>query len=510
MFEIKRAVLYARFSSDNQRTESIDAQVRAMKQFCIENKWKIVGVYVDEARSATTDQRPNFQRMIEDSSKNRFDIVLVHKLDRFSRNRYDSAIYKNKLKHNGVRLCSVLERLDNTPESIILESMLESMAEYYSSNLGREVMKGMLENAFQCKHTGGSAPLGYDIDENKHLVVNEHEAEAVKIIFDMYISGYSYQNIADYLNSKGYKTKAGKSFRSKTSFLDILNNEKYTGTYVFNRAESKDYNHKRNSHRNKPDNEIIRIENGCPAIISKETFQKAKERRQLNNKKCGQFHYKSFYLCSGIVVCGECGKTMGGSKRCHKQSFNVYCCKSHKSDCCNIKEIDRDKLDNFVVKLLEREVFSELSMKKRINELNRNIVRYNRTLPALKKSLNKQLDEVNTKNIDLQSIKEKTVEIYEQENALECQRNSINKQLEKLNEIDSVNFEDYIGQIALFSELKDDKIRFRTFLQDYLKSVTVYREKVVFLLDLGFGVLDDIKKEYTFERRLFKTPSQKK
>ena len=190
MFEIKRAVLYARFSSDNQRTESIDAQVRAMKQFCIENKWKIVGVYVDEARSATTDQRPNFQRMIEDSSKNRFDIVLVHKLDRFSRNRYDSAIYKNKLKHNGVRLCSVLERLDNTPESIILESMLESMAEYYSSNLGREVMKGMLENAFQCKHTGGSAPLGYDIDENKHLVVNEHEAEAVKIIFDMYISGY--------------------------------------------------------------------------------------------------------------------------------------------------------------------------------------------------------------------------------------------------------------------------------------------------------------------------------
>ena len=201
---------------------------------------------------------------------------------------------------------------------------------------------------------------------------------------------------------------------------------------------------------------------------------------------------------------------MGGSKRCHKQSFNVYCCKSHKSDCCNIKEIDRDKLDNFVVKLLEREVFSELSMKKRINELNRNIVRYNRTLPALKKSLNKQLDEVNTKYIDLQSIKEKTVEIYEQENALECQRNSINKQLEKLNEIDSVNFEDYIGQIALFSELKDDKIRFRTFLQDYLKSVTVYREKVVFLLDLGFGVLDDIKKEYTFERRLFKTPSQKK
>lgn len=160
MIEIKRAALYARFSSDNQRTESIDAQVRAMKDFCTQNKWKIVDTYVDEAYSATNDRRPSFQRMIEDSGKGMFDIVLVHKLDRFSRNRYDSAIYKNKLKHNGVRLYSVLERLDDSPESIILESMLESIGEYYSSNIAREVMKGLKENAFLTLH---SISCGYFI-----------------------------------------------------------------------------------------------------------------------------------------------------------------------------------------------------------------------------------------------------------------------------------------------------------------------------------------------------------
>ncbi|MDE5771425.1 MAG: recombinase family protein [Ruminococcus sp.] len=170
MLKIPKVALYARFSSDNQRSESIDAQVRAMSNFCKQNHWQIVATYTDEARSATTDNRPQFQQMISDSSKGIFEIVLVHKLDRFSRDRYDSAIYKKRLKKNNVRLCSVLERMDDSPESIMMESVLEGMAEYYSKNLSREVMKGMNETALQCKHTGGCTPLGYDLDENKHLI----------------------------------------------------------------------------------------------------------------------------------------------------------------------------------------------------------------------------------------------------------------------------------------------------------------------------------------------------
>ena len=176
-----RVAIYARFSSDNQRSESIDAQVRAMQAYCKQHNYLIVESYVDEAKSATTDRRPAFQQMISDSSKHKFDIVLVHKLDRFARNRYDSAVYKRELKKNGVQVYSVLENLDNSPESIMMEAVLEGMSEYYSQNLSREVMKGMRENALKCTHTGGKPPLGYDIDaETRKLILNESEAEAVK------------------------------------------------------------------------------------------------------------------------------------------------------------------------------------------------------------------------------------------------------------------------------------------------------------------------------------------
>ena len=120
-----KVALYARFSSDNQRSESIDAQIRAMTAYCEQHHFVIVNTYIDEAKSATTDRRPAFQQMIADSSNHTFDILLVHKLDRFARNRYDSAVYKRELKKNGVLVYSVLENLDNSPESIMMEAMYE-------------------------------------------------------------------------------------------------------------------------------------------------------------------------------------------------------------------------------------------------------------------------------------------------------------------------------------------------------------------------------------------------
>lgn len=222
----KRVVMYARYSSDNQRSESIDAQIRAMTKYCEQNKLQIVEKYIDEAKSGmSSDKRPEFMQMIADSSKHIFDIVLVHKLDRFSRNRYDSAIYKNELKKNGVKVYSILENLDSSPESVILEALLEGMSEYYSKNLAREVMKGLKENALQCKHTVGSPPLGYDVDPDGHLVINESEAEAVRIIFDRFSKGLSYDTIIAELNRKGYLTKQGLPFQ-RNSLYSILTNEK--------------------------------------------------------------------------------------------------------------------------------------------------------------------------------------------------------------------------------------------------------------------------------------------
>lgn len=249
-----------------QREESIEAQIRAMRDFAEHNDILIVHEYIDRAKSATTIDRPQFQQMLADSAKGGFDLVLAHKLDRFARNRYDSIGCRMELKENGVSLVSVLEQFDSdSPESIITESVLEAMAEYYSLNLAREVRKGQRENAYKSMWTGGLPPYGYDVDpETKRLVINEHEAEAVRIIFKMFVRGEGYLTIADELNRLGYKTKRGTDF-TKTSFYNMLRNEKYIGNYVYNRSQPKDVRGRRNGHTYKDRSEWITNEGTVPA-----------------------------------------------------------------------------------------------------------------------------------------------------------------------------------------------------------------------------------------------------
>lgn len=359
-----KVALYARFSSDNQRTESIDAQLRSMREYCKQKHLIIVETYIDEAKSATTDRRPAFQQMIMDSSKKRFDILLVHKLDRFARNRYDSAVYKRELRKNGVSVYSVLENLDDRPESVMMESILEGMAEYYSKNLGREVMKGMRENALQCKHTGGKPPLGYDVDPvTKKLVLNEREAEAVKLIFNMYSKGYGYSAILDKLHEGSYLTKKGTAFR-KNSLYSILTNPKYQGIYVYNRCSAKTELGTRNTHLHKDIEDMVIIEGGCPQIVDRAVFARVQERLQQNIHQGGRSNAKMNYLLSGKVYCRECGRAMTGNYResgRDKLPYVTYRCPTKKHSCSN-KEINRDYLESYVIELLEDKILNRRAL----------------------------------------------------------------------------------------------------------------------------------------------------
>ena len=157
-------VIYARYSSDNQREESIEGQLRECRAFAEKNDIQIVDTYIDRALSAKTDNRPDFQRMIKDSANGLFDTVIVQKLDRFARNRYDSAHYKSILRKNGVKVISATELISDSAEGILLESMLEGMAEYYSAELSEKVVRGLTENALKCKYNGGTLPIGYTIE----------------------------------------------------------------------------------------------------------------------------------------------------------------------------------------------------------------------------------------------------------------------------------------------------------------------------------------------------------
>lgn len=321
--------------------------------------------------------RPEFQQMITDSANKSFDAIIVHKLDRFSRDRYDSAFYKRSLKRNGIKLFSVSENLDDSPESIILESVLEGMAEYYSKNLAREVQKGQKENAYQCRHTGGVPPLGYDVDlTTKRLIINPFEAEAVKLIFRRFLNGFSYDDILTELNILGIKGKRGKEL-GNNSLHSILKNEKYTGTYIYNKSAAKDADGKRNGHAYKPKDEWIIIEDGCPAIISKEDFadvQIVLLKRMQTRKSSRAIET---YLLTGKMVCGICGGSYVGSRRARgdKSIYAAYGCNlRYRSDNqCENKEISKTYIEGWIFEQLNCYVFNDYYIPYVTKEYNRYI-----------------------------------------------------------------------------------------------------------------------------------------
>ena len=203
-------VIYARYSSDNQREESIEGQLRECKEYAARNEITIIRTYIDRAFSAKTDNRPQFQQMIHDSNSHLFDTVLVWKLDRFSRNRYDSAYYKRILKNNKVHIISVTEPISSTPEGIMLESLLEGMAEYYSAELAEKVARGLKENALKAKFNGGPVPLGYRIDENQHYQIDPVMAPIVQEAFRRYADGEGMKALCEELNRRGIRTGRGR------------------------------------------------------------------------------------------------------------------------------------------------------------------------------------------------------------------------------------------------------------------------------------------------------------
>ena len=202
-----KAVIYARYSNDNQREESIEGQLRECKEYADKNGITILCSYIDRALSAKTDNRPEFQKMVQDSAKGLFDTVLVWKLDRFARNRYDSAHYKAVLRRNGVKVVSATENISDGPEGIILESMLEGMAEYYSAELAQKINRGLTENALKGKNNGGGIPLGYQLTDDQHLRIDPLTAPIVREIYQRYAEGETVRSIITSLNERHILTK---------------------------------------------------------------------------------------------------------------------------------------------------------------------------------------------------------------------------------------------------------------------------------------------------------------
>lgn len=494
---IIRVAAYLRFSSNEQRMESLDAQLRAVEEYCKSYNYEIVRIYSDKAKSATSDKRPEFQRMIKDSEQGLFDMVIVHKLDRFARNKYDSAVYKKKLRDNNIRIVSVTERLDDSPESVILEGLIESMSEFYSLNLAREVMKGKLENSYKAMHNGGLPPLGYDVDENKKYVINEKEAEAVKLIFQMYLDNYTSGEMIKKLNSLGFRTKKGSEW-TKNSITSIVRNEKYTGVYIYNRSAKKDPRGYRNNHKNKTNTEIVRIEGGMPTIIDKKIFERIQEMLK-ERKNSVTVTTKTTYLLAGIVKC-SCGSAMHGNRRRAKRitslglkekpeyvSYRCGCRKNKSSMACNNPEIRKEYLEEYVLTELEKmvlndEVIEGLSKKvdEYLSEEEENIVR-------IKDTFQKELVEIDgrIKNIvNAVAMGFASVDLKNELDRLNLKKNELETGLSKLNteekkeeRISAEEVKIRLKNIRSFI-LERDYPEIRKFIKDFVKKIVVSKEGI--------------------------------
>lgn len=362
---MKKAVIYARFSSDMQREESIDAQVRACKAYAKSKGYTIVKEYIDEAKSGrSTLTRDAYNQMMADAMENKFDVIIFHKIDRNSRNELNYFIFKDKLEKLGIRYEYAAQPIDaDTAEGQMMETVMVGMAAYYSRNLAKETKKGMNENAYKAIFNGGYAPLGYKIVD-KHYVIDEKEAEAVRLIFKLYLDGKGYGEICLALAARGYTTRSGKNF-PKNSLHDILRNERYMGTYTFNRIPK---SKRRNSHSRVRPNDFISIPDAIPAIVSKKDFFAVQEKMKQNKKRSGAYTAKRDYLLSGKFFCGYCGSAMQGYSCCTRGNMYYYysCAKKDRvpADRCPQKMIRAEVIEHWIMSTLEQEIFSDAGIQR--------------------------------------------------------------------------------------------------------------------------------------------------
>ena len=331
------AVIYARYSSSGQREESIEGQLRDCHDFARRNGIRVVGEYIDKALTGRTDRRPDFQRMIRDSERGLFRAVICWKMDRFARNRYDSAMYKYRLKKNGVRLLYAKETVPEGPEGIILESVMEGYAEYYSENLSQNVQRGLYDSALELK-TLGQQVLGLRKGPDGRFEQDPATAPVVRRIFEEYAAGVPAKEIYTRLNAEGFRTVRGGLF-NKNSVRRVLENEKYVGVYEF-----KD----------------IRVEHGIPAIVDRELFERCQRMLDRHHRAPAAQREVSFLLTAKLF-CGHCGEPMtgdGGTGRSGRVYY-YYTCNGRRVHKCRKERAPKEWIEQLVVSELVALVHSD-------------------------------------------------------------------------------------------------------------------------------------------------------
>ena len=441
---MQNAVGYVRYSSDSQSDGySIEAQKNAINQFATRENFNVLRFYMDEAKTGTNDNREAFLSLIADSKKKEFEVVLVHKLDRFSRNRKDSIVYRAKLKEHGVKLISVLEKIDeDNPEDIILLSVLEGMNQFYSMNLGREVKKGMSVAASKGQFVGGRVPLGFYSDrKTKKLQILESEAIRVRNMFQLVADGMTIKNLVQYTITNGYTTKEGRNYNMKTLIL-LLTNPVYIGTAEYRSFRKDSVMYKKIKSRP----EIISVDNAYQAIIEQDTFHLVQ--RKIQESARGPYARKpkkteNEYLLTGKLFCEESGLPMvGRSSTVYKEykngSTGIFEYSNYRCNCKDHHTVKKETVENFIINAVRRDVFNEQTIQNLAEGMKLSLDRQNTFSPEELANMENQVLKIeNDKNRLINLFLENIISKQQ----LDLKTRELNEKQYKLeNDIEQANF----------------------------------------------------------------------
>nr|WP_325221067.1 recombinase family protein [uncultured Oscillibacter sp.] len=333
------AVIYARYSSHNQRDVSIEQQVENCREFAERNNLLITEVYADRAITGKTDRRPNFQRMMRDAAKSKFQYVVAWKSNRMGRNMLDAMMNDARLRDMGVRCLYTEEDFDDTAAGRFALRNMMNVNQFYSENMAEDVMRGMMDNAKKCM-VNGPLPYGYRRGDDGRYEIEPKEAEVVREIFERFYAGDLLVDIGNDLNGRGIKTGAGNLW-NKGSFHRILVNERYIGVYEY---------------------AGYRVEDGVPAIVRKELFYAVQKKLKTKKNPQGRHRENGDYLLTGKLFCGHCGGFMVGMSGTSKTSAKHYyydCQTKRKEKTCRKKAVRRDWIEQKIAEATKQYIMQD-------------------------------------------------------------------------------------------------------------------------------------------------------
>ena len=467
------AVIYARYSSDKQTEQSIEGQLRVCKEYAERNKINIINEYIDRALTGTNDNRPSFLQMIEDAQSKEFEFILVYKLDRFSRNKYDNVVYKHKLAQYGVKVISATEMISDTPEGAVMEGLLEMFAEMYSKDLSQKVKRGMRESAIKGNFLGGTPLYGYKVI-NKKVVIDEEKAPAIRYLFTEYADGKSKKQIIKELNQMGYRGRNGKLL-CLNSFQNNLSNKKYIGVF---------------------DNGEVQNNNYYPAIISKELFEKVQLKLKEHKYAPATQKAKVEYLLSGKVFCGHCGANMigvCGTGKLGKRHYYYECNNRMKKHTCNKKNERKDYVEKYVVEQTLNFILTPTQIEIIANSI---LKEWNKDKTAIKiKECEKQIEKIE-KELDKcfeMFYTAENIELQKRMNlkadSLTIQKQDILEEIKKLKLANKITYtkNDIINALSIYLDGNIEDINFqRKIINKFVNSVYLFDDKIAIYYNL-FG-----------------------